>query len=65
MIERIVSCPRCKRSTVYHVRNPYRPFCSRGCKNEDIIGWANEDFRIPVKEEQDELKHDLKPKVDS
>ena len=42
---RVFPCPRCKKSTVYNVKSPFRPFCSEDCKNEDIISWANEDYR--------------------
>ena len=43
---RLVRCPRCRKSVRYDETNEYRPFCSPVCKNEDIIGWAQESFRI-------------------
>ncbi|MCX6108845.1 MAG: DNA gyrase inhibitor YacG [Proteobacteria bacterium] len=46
---RLTSCPTCKKSVVYDVANPFRPFCSERCKNEDIIAWADEGFRIAGK----------------
>jgi endogenous inhibitor of DNA gyrase (YacG/DUF329 family) len=45
----IVPCPRCRKSTRYDPKNPFRPFCSALCKNEDIIAWAQEDYRIAGK----------------
>lgn len=43
---RVVACPRCRKSTRYDSTNEFRPFCSAVCKNEDIIGWAQGDFRV-------------------
>ena len=44
--ERIVACPSCQGDSVYAPANPYRPFCSRRCKGNDLGAWANEDFRV-------------------
>jgi endogenous inhibitor of DNA gyrase (YacG/DUF329 family) len=44
---RLVSCPRCRKSTRYDPANPFRPFCSALCKDEDIISWAEHGYRIP------------------
>ena len=46
---RTVSCPRCKK-TVKWENNPFRPFCSGECKNQDLGKWANEEYRVPVEE---------------
>jgi uncharacterized protein len=46
----MVNCPQCKQSVVYSTSNPYRPFCSERCKQLDFGAWANESFRVPVKE---------------
>jgi len=43
---KLTSCPTCKKSLVYDVSNPFRPFCSDRCKNEDIIAWADGGFHI-------------------
>jgi uncharacterized protein len=32
----------------------YRPFCSRGCRDRDLIGWFDEQYRIPVAPAADE-----------
>jgi endogenous inhibitor of DNA gyrase (YacG/DUF329 family) len=46
LIERIVSCPRCKGDSRYASDNPYRPFCSERCKNQDFGAWASESYRM-------------------
>jgi endogenous inhibitor of DNA gyrase (YacG/DUF329 family) len=43
---RLIACPRCRKSVRYDVRNPFRPFCSAVCKNEDIVSWAEASYRI-------------------
>lgn len=36
-------CPSCGAKT-----DPdYRPFCSRGCKDRDLLNWLDEGYRIP------------------
>lgn len=36
-------CPVCKKPT-----DPaHRPFCSRGCKDRDLLQWLDEGYRIP------------------
>lgn len=43
---RVIRCPKCRRSVRYDTTNPYRPFCSALCKNEDIIAWAEQSYAI-------------------
>lgn len=38
-------CPACKQPSVQQ----FRPFCSRGCRDRDLIGWFDEVYRIPVR----------------
>lgn len=53
---RVVRCPRCRKSARYDATNEFRPFCSAGCKNDDIIQWADQGYRIPGRPaEPDEL----------
>lgn len=41
-----MSCPNCKKPS-----NPdFEPFCSKTCKNIDLLRWMNEDYRIPSQE---------------
>ncbi len=43
-------CPACNQPSV----QDFRPFCSRGCRDRDLIGWFAEDYRIPVRPGADE-----------
>ncbi|WP_374669790.1 DNA gyrase inhibitor YacG [Ramlibacter sp.] len=52
---RTVRCPTCGGASLYHSRNPYRPFCSGRCKGIDLGAWANEDFRVPDPTPPDDL----------
>jgi hypothetical protein len=42
-------CPLCGKPAVA----AFRPFCSRGCRDRDLIGWFSEDYRIPGPPEND------------
>ncbi|MGD9811244.1 MAG: DNA gyrase inhibitor YacG [Sphingobium sp.] len=35
-------CPMCKAPTAAE----FRPFCSRGCRDRDLLGWLDEKYRI-------------------
>ncbi len=37
--------------------NPFRPFCSERCKVMDLGAWAQEQYRIAGKKEEDEDGH--------
>ncbi|HHO75553.1 MAG TPA: DNA gyrase inhibitor YacG [Deltaproteobacteria bacterium] len=50
---RMVRCPACKKMVTYD-DNPFRPFCSRGCKGLDLINWADESYRIERNEQDGE-----------
>ena len=40
-------CPHCGKPA-----DPlFRPFCSKHCKDLDLGRWLNEDYRVPVVEE--------------
>ena len=37
-------CPLCGKP-----RDPeFKPFCSRGCRDRDLLNWFGEDYRVPV-----------------
>lgn len=43
-------CPLCGKPT-----NPeHKPFCSRGCKDRDLLNWLGEAYRVPMRDEEDE-----------
>ena len=46
-----VACPTCTTEVEWSHANPFRPFCSERCKLIDLGAWANEAYRVPVKEE--------------
>jgi uncharacterized protein len=39
-------CHICKKPT----NLDFEPFCSKTCKNIDLLRWLNEDYRIPTQE---------------
>ena len=47
MESRTVRCPGCSGDSLYALSNPYRPFCSKACKNHDFGAWASEQHRLP------------------
>lgn len=43
-------CPLCGKPT-----DPeYKPFCSRGCKDRDLLNWLGEAYSVPTREDEDE-----------
>ncbi|MGR6328834.1 DNA gyrase inhibitor YacG [Sphingomonas sp. XXL09] len=41
-------CPICDAPT-----DPaHAPFCSRGCKDRDLLQWLGEGYRVPVRDEE-------------
>ena len=55
----VVACPQCGKEVVWNSESPYRPFCSERCKMIDLGQWANEEYRIPVDEQQPDQSGDL------
>ncbi len=43
-------CPLCGKLT----QAEFRPFCSRGCKDRDLLNWLGEAYRVPVRAEEEE-----------
>jgi len=37
------TCPLCRRPTAPE----HAPFCSRGCKDRDLLQWLGEGYRLP------------------
>ena len=50
---RTVACPACGKHTLFAPANPWRPFCSERCRTSDLGAWANEQYRVPAKEEDE------------
>ena len=42
------TCPICDKP----VDPAHDPFCSRGCRDRDLLQWLGEGYRLPVKDEQ-------------
>ncbi len=38
----MVKCPKCGKMTPWE-GNPYRPFCSKRCKEDDLYFWLSDD----------------------
>ena len=51
---RTVRCPACGASVEWTPQAKWRPFCSERCKLIDLGAWANESYRVPVVEKDDE-----------
>lgn len=47
-----VKCPTCSASAEYDPKNPYRPFCSERCRTLDLGAWADEQYRVPAREQE-------------
>ncbi|MBN8832686.1 MAG: DNA gyrase inhibitor YacG [Sphingomonadales bacterium] len=45
-------CPICRKPTVHE----FRPFCSRVCRDRDLLNWADESYRVPVAPEEEDSK---------
>ena len=54
---RLVTCPACGGASLYSPANPWRPFCSERCKQQDLGAWASEDFRVPDDVPPDDAPH--------
>ena len=51
---KVVNCPHCGKPVEWVPENRYRPFCSERCKMIDLGAWANESYRVPVEEREEE-----------
>ena len=46
----MTTCPICDKPSAPE----HAPFCSRGCKDRDLLQWLGEGYHIPVKESDEE-----------
>lgn len=53
---RMVPCPTCKGPALFDPANPWRPFCSKRCRQADLGAWASERFRMPAAPPTDEAE---------
>lgn len=50
-------CPRCGRPG-----DPrYRPFCSAGCRDRDLLDWLEGRYAVPAVEAEDEVAAEPQP----
>lgn len=47
-------CPICQKEIV----KEFEPFCSQHCKNIDLLRWVNEDYRVPVVENEEKSEEE-------
>ena len=47
----VVACPTCAKPVKWRLENAWRPFCSERCKMIDLGAWANEEYKMPEKEQ--------------
>ena len=53
-MSRTVSCPRCAKPVAWGPESPFRPFCSKRCRDVDLNRWLSGVYAVPGKEEEDE-----------
>ena len=58
---RTVKCPGCGGPSAYAPDNPYRPFCSARCKNNDFGAWASESYSVAAKPEPEDDPEEQAP----
>lgn len=46
----VVTCPTCGKEHAWDTQNKFRPFCCERCKLIDLGKWANEEYRVEVRE---------------
>ncbi len=54
-------CPICRKPAASRADNQSFPFCSPRCKTVDLGKWLNEDYRVPVEEDPDEVPFQENP----
>lgn len=42
------ACPLCRKAMVVE----FKPFCSRACRDKDLLNWLGEGYAVPVPPEQ-------------
>lgn len=44
------ACPLCRKPSVAD----FAPFCSRGCRDRDLLAWFGEEYRAPGRPAEEE-----------
>ncbi|MBL8447545.1 MAG: DNA gyrase inhibitor YacG [Zoogloeaceae bacterium] len=42
----LVKCPCCGAAVRWQPAAEFRPFCSRRCRDQDLLAWATEAYRV-------------------
>ena len=50
----VVKCPVCGKEVEWKDTNRYRPFCSERCKQIDLGAWAEERYKVPVVDDEED-----------
>jgi endogenous inhibitor of DNA gyrase (YacG/DUF329 family) len=48
-------CPLCRKPS----QPAFKPFCSQGCRDRDLLAWLGEGYRIPVPDNGEEQESGL------
>jgi len=57
----MASCPICKKDARTRDVNEMFPFCSPRCKTIDLGKWLNEEYSVPVEEEDSAVDDEPDP----
>jgi uncharacterized protein len=41
-------CPLCKKPAF----PAFKPFCSQGCRDRDLLNWLRDSYAVPVKDDE-------------
>jgi uncharacterized protein len=44
------ACPICRKPEA----PTFRPFCSQGCRDRDLLNWLGEAYRAPVRDDEED-----------
>lgn len=55
-----MNCPICQQPMI----EKFNPFCSKTCKNRDLLAWMNESYRVPVFSEEADSDSQLPEETD-
>ena len=58
-----IRCSGCGEDCTYSVDNPFRPFCSARCKNNDFGSWASERFSVDADADSPAVELDPKARI--
>lgn len=54
-------CPLCGKEAA----QKHRPFCSRGCRDRDLLNWLGDAYRVPGRPAEPELERIAEDGLDS